>query len=379
MYNENFFEKAYRLAETARGKTGSNPFVGAVIVKDGKIAGTGCTQACGCNHAEIEALIAAGEKARGSDLYVTLEPCCHQGRTPPCTDAVIKAGIKRVFIGMEDPNPLVCGKGIAALRKAGIEVTSGIEKEKIAKQLEVYVTNQLKNRPFFAMKNAVSLDGKIAVDTGASKWITSPAAREYVHRLRKELQVILTGVNTVIKDDPLLNIRLNDRDSIDCGIRLRVILDSKLRIPVDSRIVNTAASIPTLIFKENSYNNRDKENQLTSKNVQILSVPENKEGGLSLTAVSDELKKHDINSVLIEAGTVLNSSFLRYGLLDKIYYFIAPKILGGSRSVFKNLDIKTPAEALPVEIDRISHVGGDILVIGYPRYGKTEVTYQSNS
>jgi diaminohydroxyphosphoribosylaminopyrimidine deaminase/5-amino-6-(5-phosphoribosylamino)uracil reductase len=363
-FNEQFFQRAYELAEQGRKISGINPFVGAVIVKDGRIIGEGFTQPCGKNHAEIEALKNATEPVEGAELYVTMEPCCHQGRTPPCTDSIIKAGIVRVYAGITDPNPEVNGKGFDTLKAAGIEVHKGFWTEKIERQLERYLTLRKKHRPFVIMKNAVTLDGKIATSSGDSRWITSPESREYVHQLRKEAEVVVTGINTVIKDDPLFNIRLGDKSEPI----LRIILDSYLRIPLKSNIVKSAARIPTIIYKREDYENRSKEDKLTGKKITIGSLAAVDKNYLSLVALMRELNTLEVHTIMVEAGTELSSSFIRQKLVDKIYYFVAPKILGGKNSVFNALQIDTLERAIRLKPDKIEHIGDDLLVIGYLQY-----------
>lgn len=366
-----FFQKALELAEQAQGKTGINPNVGAVIVKNGRIVGSGHTQECGKNHAEVEALAQAGENAKGADLYVTLEPCCHHGRTPPCTEKIIAAGIKRVFAGISDPNPLVGGRGFQQLKRAGIELTSGIEEEKVRQQLEIYLTNCREKRPFFIMKNAVSLDGRIACSSGKSKWITCTESRTAAHRLRQSGGVILTGINTVLEDDPLMNVRLAANDNL-CQPKLRVVLDSSLRIPVDCQIAATAEQIPVLVIKSADYENTEKEKILAAKGVEVFSVDRDSQGMLSLTQVVSLLNKKEIPSVLIEAGAGINTSFWQQRLVDKLYYCIAPIILGGDRAVTGELGFAEPAAGIRIAVEQINRCGEDIMIIGYPLYPDQE-------
>jgi diaminohydroxyphosphoribosylaminopyrimidine deaminase/5-amino-6-(5-phosphoribosylamino)uracil reductase len=363
VFQERFFWEAFNLAGQGRGKSGINPFVGAVIVKNGKIIGRGFTQESGKNHAEIEALLDAAESAGGAELYVTLEPCCHYGRTPPCTSAIIKAGIKKVYAGITDPNPQVNGKGFAALEAAGIIVEKGFWKEKIEKQLEYYLTYRRENRPFVMMKNAVTLDGKIATGTGDSKWISCPASREFSHRLRKEAGAVVTGIETVLSDDPLLNVRLGKEPQPV----LRIILDSRLRIPLESKIVRTAAGIPTIIYKREDFTSAGKEKELREKGVTVLSLPALNSEYLSLKALMTDLLAKEIPVIMIEAGTRLSSSFLRAKLVDKIYYFISPIAVGGGQTVFKDLAVDTLSQAVKLKIDRIEQVGNDLLLIIYPQ------------
>lgn len=360
-YKEKFFAQAFQLAELGRGKCGINPFVGALLVKEDRIIGSGYTQPCGQNHAEVETILKATESTAGAELYVTLEPCSYQGRTQPCTIAIINAGIKKVYAGIIDPNPLVNGKGFEILRAAGIEVKEGIWQKKIEKQLEYYLTFRREKRPFIFMKNGVSLDGKIATANGDSQWITSAPSREYSHRLRKEAGAVVTGIQTVLCDDPMLNVRL---DGISEPV-LRIILDSNLQIPPASKIVTTAGEIPTIIFKRDNYLNPEKEEYLINQGLQIKALPAELDGSLSLSALMTELNKLEHPVLMIEAGPKLNSSFLKAGLVDKIYYFIAPKILGGSNSIFADLGIDHLDKAITVKIDSLEKVGDDLLIIAY--------------
>ncbi len=361
MFQEQFFREAIQLGEQGRGRCGINPFIGALLVKDGRVIGRGYSQKCGKNHAEIEAILNAQESTEGADLYVTMEPCCHFGKTPPCTDAIVKAGIKRVYAGIKDPNPLVNGKGFEILKAAGIEVMSGFEEEKIKKQLEYYLTYRREHRPFIIMKNAVSLDSKIATGNGESQWISCPEARVYSHKLRQEAGAVLTGIETVLSDDPLLNVRLEDK----VEPVLRIILDSRLRIPLDSKIVGTASEFPTIAFKRDDYSDPIKEKTLQEKNIQIKSVPPETEEFLSLTHLIDELNKLELPVILIEAGPRICSSFIRAGLVDKLYYFIAPKLIGGNQSVFDDLGVDRIAQSINIRIDSLEKVGNDLLIIGY--------------
>ncbi len=365
--DKRFFDKALALAEQAKGKTGINPNVGAVIVKNGRIIGAGCTQECGKNHAEIEALIQAGNDANEADIYVTLEPCCHHGRTPPCTEKIIAAGIKRVFTGISDPNPMVNGKGFARLKEAGIEVTSGIAAERVTRQLEIYLTNRLQKRPFFIMKNGVSLDGRIACSSGKSRWITCLESRKIAHQLRETTGVILTGIETVLKDDPLMNVRLS-KSGNPCQPKLRIVLDSSLRIPLDSKLVTSTGEIPLLVIKSNDYNDQLKEKKLSEKGVEILSVARDRQRKLSLPDIVSILNNKEIPAVLIEAGAAINTSFWRQRLVDKLYYCIAPLILGGNRTVTEELDFSDPTQGIKIKIDETVRCGNDILIVGYPVY-----------
>jgi len=382
MYKEKYFALAFELAERGRGKCSPNPFVGAVIVKDGKIVGKGFTQPYGKDHAEVQAIKDAGKKCRNAEMYVTLEPCAHFGKTPPCADAIVKAGIKKVYAGIQDPNPLVNGKGFKKLKDAGIELKTGIWKDKIEKQIEYYLTYITKKRPFVFMKNAVSLDGKIATETGDAKWISGDKSRERTHLLRNEADVVLTGIGTVLQDDPLLNVRFpktSEQSSDSLAFKnfqtaeavhhpTRAILDSNLRISLDSKIVQTAEDIKTIIFVGADLNDKyGKIEKLTAKNIEIvkISITSN---GLNLSEILSALYQRNYYSVMLEAGSRICSSFLREKLVDKIYYFVAPKIVGGNFSLFRELKIESMNEAVMLKIDSLEKSGEDILIIGYPNY-----------
>jgi len=410
MFKEKYFNLAYELAERGRGKCSPNPFVGAVIVKNDKIIGKGFTQHLGQDHAEIQAIKDANRldstskrsvelRSINADIYVTLEPCAHFGKTPPCADAIIKAGIKKVYAGIKDPNPLVNGKGFQKLKDAGVEIESGFWKNKIKKQLEYYLTFITKKRPFVLMKNAVSLDGKIATESGDAKWISCKESREFVHHLRNEVDVILTGIGTVLADDPLLNVRslksseclkapqeiksfgmvdnsqkgsektitavsfLNHSQGFNHPIR--AILDSNLQIPKNSKIVQTAKEIETIIFiRQDLQNNQDKITRLKKNGIEIIKIESDK-NGLNLRSILDELYLRNYYSVMIEAGSKVCSSFLRANLVDKLFYFIAPKIIGGNFSLFKELKISKMADSFQIKIEKSEIVGNDLLLIGY--------------
>ncbi|HPT71769.1 MAG TPA: bifunctional diaminohydroxyphosphoribosylaminopyrimidine deaminase/5-amino-6-(5-phosphoribosylamino)uracil reductase RibD [Candidatus Cloacimonadota bacterium] len=360
-YQEKYFKLAYELAEKGRGRTSPNPFVGAVLVRDGKVIGKGYTQPYGKDHAEVQAVKAAKSQCMGADLYVTLEPCSHYGNTPPCADMIIEQGIKSVYIGIEDPNPIVSGRGINKLQDAGIEVTSGIWKDKIFKQLEAYITYITEKRPYVFIKNAVTLDGKIADKTGNSRWISGEESRLFVHQLRQEADAVITGIGTVLADDPMLNVRLPEAYKQP----LRVVLDHDLQISLHSNLVKTAKEFQTLIFKAEGYDNPSKEEKLQKAGVKVEAV----------SAYSRELDLHQVLNILygmkkmqvmVEAGTELSSSFQKNRLVDKLYYFISPKIVGGKRILYDNVGVDKLADALEFNIDEVRMVGRDLLLIAYP-------------
>ncbi len=364
-YNNDFMKQAIQLAEEGRGRTSPNPFVGAIIVKNGKVVGKGYTQPVGQDHAEVQAIKNAGKNTKSATMYVTLEPCCFYGRTPPCTEAIINAGIKRVVIGMRDPNPEVNGKSIKILKSAGIEVELAshlIEKE-IAEQNEIYFTYITKKRPFVIVKNALSLDGKIATESGNSKWISNEKSRTLVHKLRNEIDAIITGVNTINNDNPRFTTRLVDNKIKD---PIRIILDTKLDINPDSYVIRTADKIRTILVT-NVQPKSDKINLLQQNNVEIWGV-KIKSDKIDLKKLLKKLYENEINSVMVEAGPQLVTEFFRERIVDKVYFFIAPKILGASSnrySLVHSLDIEIVKQAISFQKIKWQEIEGDMLFVGY--------------
>lgn len=356
-----YLRRAIELAEQGRGKCSPNPFVGCVIVNNNKIVGEGFTQPCGEDHAEVQALKQAGEEARGSDLYVTLEPCSHYGKTPPCAKAIIQAGVKQVFIGIKDPNPQVSGKGIALLKEAGVEVTYNLLQEEISRQLECYLTYITKERPFVFVKSAVSIDGKIADQDGNSKWITNAKSREKVHQLRAEADAIITGVATVNHDDAMLNVRLPGYENRD---PIRVVLDYDLEIELDKKLVNSASEIKTIIYTQEKYLTTAKVKQLQKHKVEVRTSPSCNNRFL-LKDILYELRQDDIAVVMVEAGPQLASSFVRENLVDKLYYFIAPSLIGGNRSAFQEIGVAKIENKKLLRLDSSELFDGDILLTYY--------------
>lgn len=327
-----YMQRALDLAALALGKTSPNPVVGAVIVKNNAIIGEGYHQKAGTPHAEVHALRQAGEKADGATIYVSLEPCSHYGSTPPCADALIKAGIKKAVIATLDPNPLVAGQGMSKLLAAGIEVEAGIM-EREALKLNAAFFKYIKTlRPLVAIKTAMTLDGKIASSSGDSRWITGSDAREYVHHLRGIHDAIMVGIGTVLKDDPLLNVRLAGSDYND---PLRVIIDSHLETPLYSQIVTTSSQQRSIIFcaQDADYT---RQNRLEQAGCEVRRI-NSTDGLLALDEVLDILGSMKICSLLVEGGGNINGALVQQGLADKIYWFIAPKIIGGK-------DALTPVE-----------------------------------
>ncbi|MDD8021366.1 MAG: bifunctional diaminohydroxyphosphoribosylaminopyrimidine deaminase/5-amino-6-(5-phosphoribosylamino)uracil reductase RibD [Acidobacteriota bacterium] len=355
-------DMAYSLAEKARGQTSPNPCVGALIVKEGKIVGWGCHQEAGSPHAEIVALDRAGNLARGSTLYLTLEPCIHWGKTPPCADRLVKAGFKQAIISTYDPNPLVYRKGVAKLRAAGIKVVTGVLAEKQARLNETYNKYIVKKIPFVTLKAALSLDGKIAASSGDARWISSDESRRFGQELRAEYDGIITGINTILVDDPLLTVRLEHFVKKRWS---RIILDSKLRFPLEARLLKNLEEGKVLIFT--SYkSSREKAKRLTEKGAEVICVPERK-NRLSLRAILKELGRREIASVLVEGGAGVMTSFLEQKLPDKAFFFISPKLIGGAKAptMFEGQGAGRVSRATELKNIRTLRLKDDIIIEGY--------------
>ncbi|MFZ5649392.1 MAG: bifunctional diaminohydroxyphosphoribosylaminopyrimidine deaminase/5-amino-6-(5-phosphoribosylamino)uracil reductase RibD [Bacillota bacterium] len=356
-----YMNMALDLAARAMGRTSPNPMVGAVLVKDGAVVGKGYHARAGTPHAEVLAIKEAGEEARGSVLYVSLEPCCHRGRTGPCTEAVIEAGIRKVVAAMADPNPLVAGKGFARLEEAGLEIVRGVMEEEAKKLNEVFIKYITTGNPFVVLKAAVSLDGKIATRAGDSRWITGPEARERGHRLRDRYDAIMVGVNTVIADNPSLTTRLPEggRDPV------RIVLDSLARTPVEARVINSSTDTPAIIITTAGAP-VERVRRLSESGAEVVRLPE-REGRVDMAAVFPELAKRGITSVLIEGGGQVHASALDSGMVDKVAWFIAPKLIGGSRAPgpLGGLGPEKLSDAVLLDGVSVSRTGDDILVEGY--------------
>ena len=359
--DEKYMRLALRLARRGAGATSPNPMVGAVVVRGNRIVGRGYHRQAGEPHAEVLALRSAGEKARGATLYVTLEPCNHFGKTPPCTEAVLKAGIRKVVVGMKDPNPLVSGRGIRRLRRAGIQVEVG-EFGEACRELNAafckYITSR---RPFVILKGALTLDGKIATPSGDSRWITGPESRQEVHRLRQAVDAVMVGIGTVLKDDPLLNVRLSRTRPKHQP--LRIVVDSRLRVPLNSRLVQTACRYPTLIATTRAAS-PSKIRRLEKVNVEVWALPKNSRGKVNLKILMKRLGDRDILSVLLEGGAQINASALRARLVDRFLFFFAPKIVGGVRApgLIGGEGARRLRDAMPLELLRVRRIGLDLLV-----------------
>jgi diaminohydroxyphosphoribosylaminopyrimidine deaminase/5-amino-6-(5-phosphoribosylamino)uracil reductase len=325
-----YIKKALELARKGEGYTSPNPLVGAIVVKDGEIIGKGYHQYYGGPHAEVYALDEAGEQAKGATIYVTLEPCSHYGKTPPCSLKIIKSGIKRVVVAMEDPNPLVAGRGIDELKKAGIEVETGILEKEARLLNEAFLKYITSEYPFVYLKTAQTLDGYLATRTGDSQWITNKKARLWGHRLRHRVDAILVGIGTILKDDPALTTRLPGRKGKDS---IRIVLDARLETPLDARILNQTSDTSTIIVTGDQIAEGRLAMYSNLEQVEILSLPLNKEGRIPLRELLKKLHVRGISSLLVEGGGRVNYSFLKEGLVDKLYCFIAPVILGGNDGI----------------------------------------------
>ena len=359
-----FMDCALSLAKLALGHTSPNPAVGAVIVKEGLIVGLGYTQPPGSAHAEIMALRQAGEKARGSTMYISLEPCCYFGRTPPCTQAIIEAGISEVHIAMLDPNPLVSGRGLEELKKAGIKVYPGEHEEKAREINEAYVKFITTGLPFVTAKFAMSLDGKIATKSGDSKWISSDEARKYVHNLRHTVDAIMVGANTVLIDNPCLTARRGCGEEGRTKLQpLRIIVDGKGRTPLSAQIFKQPGKTIIAVAKPIV---EKKGQAFTKAGAEVLELPAT--GGLiDLAKLMTELGKRQITSVLVEGGSTLFGYLFDRGLVDKVLTFISPVIIGGekAKTPVGGIGVNRVVNAFQLEQVRVEKLGADILVSGY--------------
>lgn len=351
-----YMKMALELAQKGMGFTAPNPMVGAVIVKNGRIIGQGYHRKYGGLHAEREALAACTEEPKGASIYVTLEPCCHYGKQPPCVNAILEAGIRRVIIGSSDPNPLVAGKGIRILKDHGIEVTENILKEESDKLNEAFFYYIQNKKPYVVMKYAMTMDGKIAAYTGESKWVTGEAARIHVQKQRLKYTGIMVGVGTVLADDPMLTCRLeNSRNPV------RIICDSHLRTPLTSKIVRTAVTIPTIIAS--SSKDQQKIKNYEELGCQVLYVPEKNEH-IDLNRLMELLGAAKIDSILLEGGGSLNWSALESGIVQKVQTYIAPKLFGGeeAKTPVEGKGFPDPASAVLLKNSEITRLGDDLLI-----------------
>ena len=350
--------RALELAKRGTGRVSPNPMVGCVIVKDGRIIGEGWHEKCGGLHAERNALKNCTEDPAGADLYVTLEPCCHWGRTPPCTDAILEKRIGRVFVGCLDPNPLVAGKGAQILRDAGIPVGTGVCEDECRRLNEVFFHYITHKTPFVVLKYAMTVDGKTAAYTGDSRWVTGEAARAHVHETRNRLTGIMVGVGTVLADDPLLTCRMEGGRN-----PLRIICDSRARTPLDSRIVRTADKAETILATCVSDPGRTA--PYTDAGCRVWTLPGRGEH-VDLPALMDALGAAEIDGVLLEGGGTLNWAMLEAGLVQRVQAYIAPKLLGGAgaRSPVEGRGVEAPDQAAHLRKVTVTALGEDFLLEG---------------
>lgn len=361
MNDNHYMEQALELARKGQGFTSPNPMVGAVVVNNDRIVGQGYHQFVGGPHAEVNAIDDAGKKARNATLYVTLEPCNHHGRTPPCTQKIITAGLARVVVAMKDPNPDVSGGGIACLRERGIEVTTDICRRKALVLNEFFVKHVRSKRPFVILKCAATLDGYIAAHTGDSKWVTGPVARKHVHRLRHAVDAIMVGIGTVTADDPRLTARLDEHSTVD---PLRIVLDTHLSIAKQATVLNLNSDSDTLLVCSDDVSG-DRIKQVQHYGAQVMTLPQDG-NRLSLDHLMNRLGARGVTSLLIEGGSRVAGSALAEGIVDKINFFYAPKILGGGGiPIFTGTGPDFMKESLVVRHMKVDKMGDDILVEGY--------------
>ena len=358
MTDQNYMLQAIQLAKQGEGWTNPNPMVGAVIVKNGRIIGKGYHKKCGELHAERNAIASLTESAEGATIYVTLEPCCHYGKTPPCTEAIIEQKIKRVVIGSRDPNPKVSGKGIKMLQEAGIEVIEDFMREECDRLNPVFFHYITTKTPYVVMKYAMTLDGKIATKTGASKWITGEAARAEVQHMRHRYMGIMAGIGTVLADDPMLNVRVEGWKS-----PIRILCDSGLRIPLDGQIVKSAGKYRTIVAYADSENTEAKRKRLHEMGVESICCPD-ENNQVDLKKLMKYLGEEGIDSILLEGGGTLNDSALRAGIVQEVQAFIAPKLFGGmnSKTPVEGIGVRFPSEAVKLKCTDICQIGEDIRI-----------------
>lgn len=358
-YDEKYMRLAMQLAGNAIGRTSPNPLVGAVIVKDNRVVGCGWHRKAGTPHAEVHALNQAGELAQGADVYVTLEPCAHYGKTPPCAKALVEAKVKNVYGGLLDVNPKVAGKGFKILEDAGIHVEYGFLQDELRKQNEVFFKWIEHKKPFIVLKAAMTLDGKIATATGQSKWITNETSRVYGYKLRDIYDGIMVGINTVIEDNPMLTAR------VDGGKNpIRIVVDSSLKIDINANVVQDKSAKTIVATTDKA--DKDKILKLQAQNVDVIVVDKDENDKVDIEKLLNILGQQNICSILVEGGATLSGSFVAKKLVDKVYFFIAPKIIGGkeAKTPVAGTGILNLQEALALKDIQIEKLEEDILIIG---------------
>ncbi|WP_455781172.1 bifunctional diaminohydroxyphosphoribosylaminopyrimidine deaminase/5-amino-6-(5-phosphoribosylamino)uracil reductase RibD [Megamonas funiformis] len=358
-YDEKYMRLAMQLAGNAIGRTSPNPLVGAVIVKDNQVVGCGWHRKAGTPHAEVHALNQAGELAQGADVYVTLEPCAHYGKTPPCSKALVEAKVKNVYGGLLDVNPKVAGKGFKILEDAGIHVEYGFLQDELRKQNEVFFKWIEHKKPFIVLKAAMTLDGKIATAIGQSKWITNETSRAYGYKLRDIYDGIMVGINTVIEDNPMLTAR------VDGGKNpIRIVVDSSLKIDINANVVQDKSAKTIVATTDKA--DKDKILKLQAQDVDVIVVDKDENDKVDIEKLLDILGQQNICSILVEGGATLSGSFVAKKLVDKVYFFIAPKIVGGkeAKTPVAGTGILNLQEALALKDIQIEKLEEDILIIG---------------
>lgn len=358
-YDEKYMRLAMQLAGNAIGRTSPNPLVGAVIVKDNRVVGCGWHRKAGTPHAEVHALNQAGELAQGADVYVTLEPCAHYGKTPPCAKALVEAKVKNVYGGLLDVNPKVAGKGFKILEDAGIHVEYGFLQDELRKQNEVFFKWIEHKKPFVVLKAAMTLDGKIATAIGQSKWITNETSRAYGYKLRDIYDGIMVGINTVIEDNPMLTAR------VDGGKNpIRIVVDSSLKIDINANVVQDKSAKTIIATTDKA--DKDKILKLQAQDVDVIVVDKDENDRVDIEKLLDILGQKNICSILVEGGATLSGSFVAKKLVDKVYFFIAPKIIGGkeAKTPVAGTGILNLQEALALKDIQIEKLEEDILIIG---------------
>jgi diaminohydroxyphosphoribosylaminopyrimidine deaminase/5-amino-6-(5-phosphoribosylamino)uracil reductase len=356
--------RAIELAQEGVGYTSPNPLVGAVIVKNGRIIGEGYHKLYGGPHAEINAFKNAIEDVEGATMYVTLEPCSHYGKTPPCANTIVEKKISKVVIGMMDPNPIVAGRGIKILEKNGIEVITGILEGEVRKLNEIFIKYITTKLPFCILKTAMTLDGKIATSTGDSMWITNEGSRNYVHKIRHRVSGIMVGIGTILADNPKLTTRLDNKEGKD---PIRIIVDTTAKIPLDSNVLNTNSKARTIIVTTENADD-EKLEAIKAKGAEIIITPL-RNNKVDLSFLMQRLAESGIDSILIEGGSTLNYSALEEGIIDKVISFIAPKIIGGNdaKTPVGGEGIKYVKDAILLENIQVSRFNEDIMIEGYLR------------
>jgi diaminohydroxyphosphoribosylaminopyrimidine deaminase/5-amino-6-(5-phosphoribosylamino)uracil reductase len=355
-----YMARAIRLAERGLFTTDPNPRVGCVLVNQNKIVGEGWHERAGEPHAEIMALTTASKDAKDATAYISLEPCCHHGRTPPCSDALISAGISRVVVAMEDPNPEVAGKGITQLRDAGIEVETGVMTAQAQALNPGFIQRMKEGKPFIRCKLAMSLDGRTAMASGESQWITGESAREDVHRLRARSSAIITGIETVLADNPSMNVRLDD---VEVNQPMRVVLDTHLRMPLNARMLSLTGRTIVCTTQQD----KKKVDELIKAGAEVVQLPEDN-GKVSIDALMDYLVEEQVNEVMIEAGATLNGALLQAGRVDEMVIYMAPLLMGdNARSLFALPGLSQMKDRVSLSISDVRAIGKDWRITARPQ------------